>query len=108
MPENGARFILKFSKNRVDTQNLNLLSDQEFKLTLDENKNHIWTYGNIKAKTKDEILKLLDQGLSQADITNTYGIDRGYISRIRKKAIKDGVLSQKNKLTQSGFMAANE
>ena len=81
VPEDGARFILQFGKNRVDTQNLNLLSDQEFKLTLDENKNHIWTYGNIKAKTKDEILILLDQGLSQAEIENTYGIDKGYIRR---------------------------
>ncbi|HUV50116.1 MAG TPA: AAA family ATPase [Anaerolineae bacterium] len=107
VPEDGARFILQFGKNRVDTKCLHLLSDQEFKLTLDENKNHIWTYGNIKAETKTEILKLLDEGLSQTEITDILGIDKAYISRIRKKAIKDGLLSQKNKLTQSGFMTAN-
>ena len=64
-------------------------------------------FGNAKAKTKNEILKLLDEGLSQAEIKDSLGIDKAYISRIRKKAIKDGLLSSKNKLTQSGFMNAN-
>jgi hypothetical protein len=105
--EDGARFIMEISKKRVDTKYLHLLSDVEFKLILDENKNHVWTFGNAKAKTKDEILKLLDEGLSQTDIKDTLGIDKAYISRIRKKAIKDGLLSSKNKLTQSGFMTAN-
>ena len=105
--EDGARFTLQFDKKRVDTEYLHLLSEREFKLILDENKNHIWTFGNVKAKTKDEILKLLDEGLCQTDIKDMLGIDKAYISRIRTKAIKDGLLSQKNKLTQSGFMTAN-
>lgn len=107
VPEDGARFILQFGKNRVDTKNLHLLSDIEFKLILDENQNHVWTYGNAKAKTKNEILKLLDEGVSQTEIKETLEIDKAYISRIRKKAIKDGLLTQKNKLTQSGFITVN-
>ena len=106
--EDGARFTLQFDKKRVDTEYLHLLSEREFKLILDENKNHIWTFGNVKAKTKDEILKLLDEGLCQTDIKDSLGVDKAYISRVRKKAIKDGSLSQKNKLTQSGLMTANE
>ena len=105
--EDGARFIMEFGKNRVDTEYLHLLSDQEFKLTLDENKNHVWTFGNAKAKTKNEILKLLDEGLSQTDIVNILTVHKGTVSKVRKQAIKNGLLTPKNKLTQDGLMFVN-
>ena len=105
--EDGARFIMEFGKNRVDTKYLHLLSDQEFKLTLDENKNHVWTFGNAKAKTKNEILKLLDEGLSQTDIVNILTVHKGTVSKTRTQAIKNGLLTPKNKLTQDGLMFVN-
>jgi DNA-binding MarR family transcriptional regulator len=105
--EDGARFITKIDKKRVDTKYLHLLSDVEFKLILDENKNHVWTFGNAKAKTKDEILKLLDEGLSQTDIADTLAVHKGTVSKIRTQAIKNGLLTPKNKLTQDGFMFVN-
>jgi putative DNA primase/helicase len=107
-PEDGARFIAHFSKARVQTKLLNLIGDTEFKLILDETGNHVWVFGNVKKETKNEILRLLDEGMTQTDVKNTLGIDKGYVSRARKQAIKDDLLTPKNKLTQSGFMAVNE
>ena len=86
---------------------MNLISDTEFKLIIDESGDHVWTFGNVKKETKNEILRLLDEGLSQTDIKNTLSIHKGTVSKIRKQAIKDGLLTEKNKLTQSGFMAVN-
>lgn len=107
MPEDGARFVVHFGKARVQTSRLNLISDTEFKLMLDESGNHVWTFGNVRKETKNEILRLLDEGMTQTDIGKTLSIDKGYVSRTRKQAIKDGFLTPKNKLTQSGFMDIN-
>ena len=108
MPEDGARFIVHFGKARVQTSRLNLIGDTEFKLIVDESGNHVWTWGSVKKEVKNEILRLLDEGLSQTDVKNTLNIDKAYVSRIRKQAIKDGFLTPKNNLTQTGFAAANE
>ncbi|MEA1947003.1 MAG: AAA family ATPase [Thermodesulfobacteriota bacterium] len=107
MPEDGARFIAHFGKARVQTSRLNLISDTEFKLIVDESGSYVWTFNSVKKETKNEILRLLDEGMTQTDVKSTLGIDKAYVSRIRKQAIKDGLLTPKNKLTQSGFMSLN-
>jgi len=108
VPEDGCRFIVHFSKARVNTKDLPLIADMEFNLTQDESGKATWTYSNVKRETKREILRLLDEGLSQADIKNILNIDKGYVSRVRKQAIKEGLLTPKNKLTQTGFLTVNE
>jgi putative DNA primase/helicase len=104
-PEDGCHFITHFSKARVRTKELNQIADMEFKLIQDENNKLIWTWGNVKTKIKNEILKLLDEGSTQTKIYTSLNIDKGYVSRVRKQAIKDGLLTEKNKLIQSGFHA---
>jgi DNA-directed RNA polymerase specialized sigma subunit len=47
---------------------------------------------------------MLDQGNAQKDIAETLGVDKGYVSRIKSQAIKDGHLTKDGKLTQSGFI----
>ena len=106
-PEDGARFIVHFNKARVQTSRLNLLGDTEFKLILDETGDHTWTCSNVKKETRSEVLRLLDEGMTQTDIKNTLGIHKGTVSKIRTRAIKDGLLTPKNKLTQAGIMAVN-
>ena len=106
-PEDGCRFITHFSKARVPTSNLNLIGDTEFKLIQDEAENHIWTWGSVKKRTRNEVLILLDEGMTQAEVCKTLSTDKGLISRIRKQAIREGILTSKNKLTQSGFLEIN-
>jgi len=102
--EDGAKFITKFRKQRVRTQDLPLLADTQFHLMIDERGQHTWTWGNVKKETKIEILKQFDEGATGQEIAENLGISKGYVSRIKKEAIRDGYLNKKNKLTQTeGF-----
>ncbi|MDY6951017.1 MAG: AAA family ATPase [Thermodesulfobacteriota bacterium] len=102
-PEDGCRFILHFSKARVATEHLPLLQDHEFKLVHDETGRLVWTWGSTKKQNKVEVIRMLDEGMTQGDIAQALGIHKGTVSKIRRQAIEDGLLSKKNKLTQSGF-----
>ena len=102
-PEDGARFIVHFSKGRVQTSRLNLIADTEFKLMVDDAGNHVWAYGNIKQERKIEVIKMLDEGFDQKTICESLDLSKGYVSKLKKQAIKDGLLSKKGKLTPSGF-----
>ena len=44
----------------------------------------------------------MSEGISQKDAAETLGISPGQVSKIRTKAIKDELLTPKNKLTASG------
>jgi len=106
--EDGARFVVKFTKSRIRTSRLHLIGDTEFKLIEGKDGGYIWTCGNVRANNKNEVLKLLDEGLPQADVASTLGIGKAAVSKIRTRAMKDGLLTAKNKLTQSGFLAVTE
>jgi len=103
-PEDGARFVVHFSKSRVESSSLSLIGDSEFHLKVDEEGLLTWQFGNVKRLKKLEILRMLNEGLDQSSICEILGIDKGYVSRIKKNAIRDGILSTKGRLTQSGFM----
>ncbi|MBW1813086.1 MAG: AAA family ATPase [Deltaproteobacteria bacterium] len=107
-PEDGARFIAHFTKSRVSTKDLQLISDTEFKLIQDESGQHNWTLGNVKKERKREILKMLDEEIDYKSICDNLGVTKGYISQVKKKAVEDGHLTTKGKLTQSGFLAISE
>ncbi len=102
-PEDGARFVVNFTKSRIRTSRLHLIADTEFKLIQGEDGGYIWTWGNVRANNKNEVLKLLDEGLPQTDVASTLGIGKAAVSKIRAQAIKDDLLTLKNKLTHSGF-----
>ena len=102
-PEDGARFIVHFSKARVSTSKLNLIGDTEFKLILDETGNHTWTYKNVRQSAKIEVIKMIDEGLDQKTIAENLNVSKGYVSQLKKQAVNDGWLSTKGKLTPTGF-----
>jgi putative DNA primase/helicase len=106
MAEQGAKFIVQFKKSRVRTNELNLVADAEFTLT-EVNGRLQWIWGTVKRKNQLEILRMLDRGISQAEIARTLAIDKGYVSRVKSKAIKDGNLSQSGKLTKSALRGVN-
>jgi putative DNA primase/helicase len=107
-PEDGARFITSFQKARVRTQDLRAIADTQFQLTEDQAGRLVWSYGDVRKEAKLEILRLLDEGHSQSEVKEILGIDKGYISRIRKQAIKDGYMTTKNKLSQAGYKLVHE
>ena len=104
-PEDGARFIVHFTKARVSNTKLQAISDTEFKLIQDEAKNYVWTYTGVKQARKTEILRMLNEGLDPSAIAEALDISRAYISKTKSQAIRDGILSKNGKFTQAGFMA---
>ncbi len=107
LPEDGCRFIAYFSKSRVNTSDLPLIADTEFKLS-ENNGSAVWTWKGVRGEAKTEIIKLIDEGLSNKAICDTLGITKGYVSRIKKDAINDGTLSKSGKLTQTGMQKLYE
>ena len=101
-PEDGARFIVHFSKARVPQASLPLIADVEFKLVQDETGKYTWAWSNIKGERKREILKMVDEGLDANTIREALGVTRQYVSKVKTQAIDEGYLKS-GKLTQSGF-----
>jgi hypothetical protein len=104
VPEDGARFIAHFSKARVRTQELQKIVDIEFRIMENESGLYTWTWGDVKRSRRAEVLRLLDEGVKQIEVADSLGINRGQVSKIRRRAIKDGHLTSKNRLTQSGYL----
>jgi hypothetical protein len=108
-PEDGCRFILHFEKQRLPLEELGLISDIEFQLTQDETTGQLtWKWGNVKKEVEREILKMLDEGITYDAICSALDISKGYISKVKKQAVKDNHLTPGGKLTQSGFLAVSE
>lgn len=107
-PEDGARFIVHFDKGRIRTRDLPLIADTEFKLVQDDTGQAVWTYSNIKAEMTKEILRLLDEGLTQSAVAESLQVSQGTVSKARTKGIDKGWLTKKNKLNQEGFLYVNE
>jgi len=103
-PEDGCRFVVHFSKARVSTREIHKIADTEFKLIVNESGETIWTFANVKAEIGKSVLQMIDEGIEQKSIAEALRITKGRVSQIKTRAIKDGYLSAKGKLTQSGFL----
>ena len=107
-PDDGCRFICSFSKARVGMAGLPLIADTEFKLMQEESGAYVWAWANVRKERKREILKMLDEGCEYDAICSTVGITKGYVTKIKKQAIKDNLLTNNGKLSQSGFLFVSE
>jgi len=103
IPEEGARFVVAFEKARVRNADLDLITDTEFHLTHDEHGALVWTWAGAKKKTRLEVLKMLDEEMTNQGIAETLGITKGRVSQIRKTAFNEGLIGKNGKLTQAGF-----
>jgi len=100
--EDGCRFIVKFKKNRIATKEMSLLQDHEFKL-MNSNGRNEWAWAPVRRKNQIEILKMLNEGIAQNEIANSLGITKGFVSKVKTKATKDGYLTTKGNLTKEGL-----
>ena len=55
--EDGARFVAKFSKARVQTSKLHLITDTEFKLICDDTGDYQWVFGGVKQQAQKAVLE---------------------------------------------------
>ncbi|MGO9622276.1 MAG: AAA family ATPase [Desulfobaccales bacterium] len=102
-PEQGARFVAKFEKARIKHSDLHLIGDTEFSIETAEDGSYVWTFASVKKQTKVEVLRMLDEGMAAKDIASSLKITEARVSQIRGKALKDGLITETGKLTQSGF-----
>jgi hypothetical protein len=102
--EDGAKFIVKFQKARLRQADLHLIADTEFALETAEDGVYFWTYASVKKQAKKEVLKMLDAGMAAKDIALELELTRGRVSQIKSEAIKEGLLTEAGKLTQTGMV----
>lgn len=103
LPENGADFILSFSKARIAYEDLPALQETRFTLGRGENGRMCWKWASVKAELKDEVLRMIDGGLPYEDIASALSISKGRISQIKADAVKRGIMTPKGKLIDDGI-----
>jgi len=103
--EDGASFVVNFTKSRVSTKDLSKISDTNMRLSEDQDGRLTWIFNNPKRQNRNQILKLADSGMSNKEISAELGCSRQNTNQTIKRAIDAGHLTKKNKLTQSGFQA---
>jgi putative DNA primase/helicase len=86
VPENGADFVLTFSKTRLPWDDLKHVQDMRFTLRQDEAGQTEWSWGFIRAKIKEDVIRLLQEGIPGKDIAEQLGVTRGRISQIKQEA----------------------
>jgi putative DNA primase/helicase len=101
--EQGARFNVIFEKARLRTKELPFTKPMEFQLSEDEFNTGVWTHRTTLTANRIRILQMLDEGYNQKEISENLEVDKGYVSKVRKKAIENNQLTNKNKLTQTGY-----
>jgi|GEM_PF-621220 len=103
--EQGARFIVNFTKSRIETEHLPMIVDTDFQLVNTLGDTREWTWRSAQQATRTQILKYLDEGMNQTDVADLLKVSKGYVSKVRTAAINAHWLTEKNKLTQLGFSA---
>lgn len=108
-PKQGARFEVRFEKARelsgsmADSFIFQIVSDPSSpeKLTWRTEEISKQESGKTNEKVR-AIMLLLDKGIKQVDIAKTIKCSEEYVSKIKHKAIADGILDKKGRLTEEG------
>ena len=92
IPEQGARFIVNFTKAR------HLLGDQDqsFEACLmnrDDGKT-AWKITTLSEGTLNQVVKLANSGLSQKEITEKLGVNKSTVSRHYREAVAEGLITE--------------
>lgn len=91
-PEEGARFVARFTKHRIPQEDLAKIVDMEFQLGAAETAGLTWTYRGVRKKIKAEIVEMLNLGMRNKEIAEATDTRPGYVSRVKAEAIKEGSL----------------
>jgi hypothetical protein len=98
-PEQGAVFEIHFEKAR------GLYGDAvkpiEATLTTDEHGRTAWATRTVEDSTFDRVVELLNEGLSQNDISAELNIHKSNVSRHARKAVAAGLVQAKTRKKRS-------
>ncbi|MDI6797107.1 MAG: AAA family ATPase [Desulfatibacillaceae bacterium] len=93
-PTDGCKFLVQFSKARIAQKDLTLTADCILALQPGNEGKHIWTYANSKLETRQAVIDLLEEGMTQKEVADNLGISKSQVCKIRSKALQEGVLSR--------------
>ena len=85
VPENGADFVLTFSKTRLPMEDLKHVQDMRFTLKQDESGRVEWSWRSMKAEIKREVARMLRDGMSGKEIAEILGISKSRVSQIKRE-----------------------
>jgi DNA-binding CsgD family transcriptional regulator len=103
VPENGAAFIVTFTKSRLSFNELHLIQDTKFQLVPDDHGRLSWAWGSIRQETRREVINMIGQGMTYDEIAGALQISKGRISQIKKEAIEKGIIDAKGKVLKDDF-----
>ena len=98
-PADGAKFKVEFTKAR------GVFGEGSSPFILQITKKGdglIWTDEGVNSGSEENIIALLGRGNPQKEIPNLLGCSKGWVSRIKKKAEEEGILSEKGGFTEKG------
>ena len=95
--DEGARFLVDFTKCRVSNRHLTLISDRDCRVIETADRHYRYQWSEPSKETNVLVLKLLNEGVAQKDIASFLDVSSGRISQIKsdlfkKKLIKTGKL----------------
>jgi len=105
--EDGTRFTWRFEKARVPHESLAFMGDIEFRLEPAQDGSYIWTYRNVRANTKIEVLRRIGEGVTPREVAKELGITEARVSQLKREMVKEGFLTKEGRLTQEGFKKLN-
>jgi RecA/RadA recombinase len=87
----GARFIVKFTKSRGAYGD----DVKAFEASLDLDSNELWSWRQVEESNYERMLSLAGEGVSSVtDMAEELGITKGTVSKLKKKGIDAGDLAK--------------
>jgi len=99
--DKGCVFTLQFTKVRVDTKDLHLIQEYNFKL-IDVDGKKDWEWSTKKKNTLIEALKLFNLGLKQNEIAKELKVQKSTVTKWKAKLISKGWMNMKGEVTNEG------
>ena len=98
-PNEGARFIVNFTKSRGAYG----AEVKAFEASLDLESNELWTWKPIEESNYERMLTLAGEGVSSVtDMAEELGISKGMVSRLKKQGIDKGDLVKSTQILLAG------
>ena len=98
-PEEGCKFDVTFTKARsVYGAGATPFSFQ----IVDQDGGLTWVVDEKGSGSREMIIAMLGQGIPQKDIPEILGCHKAWVSRVKKKAVEDGFLTESGEFTPQG------
>ena len=86
--DDGARFLVDFTKCRVSNRYLNLISDRECRVIEITGREYRYEWSEPSKESSVTVLRFIKDGIPQKDIAEMLGLTKGRVSQIKSELFK--------------------